>query len=193
MTESSWARHSRRCSTGLKAPSRQKACQHCVAAKIRCNLERPTCRTCYDRRIVCSYNSPDTQPSKHSASPSNPLAGDGQRKEGMPTTPDQDIVSEQLRQDPLNATHSPPKLYPETFHTLQFIVRVLKSWPRMMINPEPALLPPMIHSAQLKHGTPTPLANCSTLVKMWFEHIEGSSRLVYTSISEEVQKLFREV
>jgi hypothetical protein len=56
-----------------------------------------------------------------------------------------------------------------------------------------AVLPPMIHNVQLEHGIPTPLANCSTLAKMWAEHAEGSSQLVRSSIAQEMQRLFDEV
>lgn len=102
-------------------------------------------------------------------------------------------VTELRHQELLNGTSGQPELHAATRHTMHFIIRVLKSWPRMMATPDLALLPPMIHNVQFEHGTPTPLANCSTLVKMWAEHVEGSSRLVHTSISQEVQRLFHEV
>lgn len=106
--------------------------------------------------------------------------------------PDQH-VTEQRRQELLEDPLSPPKLSAETLHTLHFVIRVLKSWPRMLATSDFTLLPPMIHHLQLEHGIPTPLANCSTLVRMWAEHVEGSHRLVQTSISQEVQRLFHEV
>lgn len=190
---SSWTRHSRRCSKGLKGPPRRKACQQCAIAKTRCNLERPICGSCRERRVTCNYISPDLQPAaKRSESARKPPVGDGQRAGSILPTPSLHI-SEQRRQELLVDTPSPPELYAETLHTMHFIVRVLKSWSRMMAAHDLALLPPMIHNVQLEYGIPTPLANCSTLAKMWAEHVEGSSQLVRSSIAQEVQRLFDEV
>jgi hypothetical protein len=190
---SSWTRHSNRCSKGLKGPTRKKACQQCTVAKTRCNLERPICGTCRERRITCKYILPDAQPAaKRSESSRRPPVGDGQRRGSTVATPNLHI-SEQRREELLVSTPSPPELNAGTQHTMHFIIRVLKSWPRMMAAHDLAVLPPMIHNVQLEHGMPTPLANCSTLAKMWAEHVEGSSQLVRGSIAQEVQRLFREV
>lgn len=80
-------------------------------------------------------------------------------------------------------------------HTRQFVVRILRLWPRMLASySTTGHLPPVIHKLQLAEKLPPPLANCSTLVKMWADHSEDGSRaLVRNTIIEEVRRLLREV
>lgn len=52
---SSLVRHSKRCLQALKAPPRQKACENCVNAKLRCDLQRPICGRCQNRTVHCEY------------------------------------------------------------------------------------------------------------------------------------------
>lgn len=79
-------------------------------------------------------------------------------------------------------------------HAMHFVIRVLKSWPRMMATHDPGLiLPPVIHRAQLEYGMPKPLANCYTLVKMWAGQAVGSRELVQTTILLEVRRLLSDV
>jgi hypothetical protein len=51
-------------------------------------------------------------------------------------------------------------------HSMEFIFRVLRSWPRMLA--EEFQTPPLIHHTHIADSKrlPTPLANCFTLVKM---------------------------
>jgi hypothetical protein len=37
---------------------RQKSCQGCAAAKVRCNLKRPTCSRCTIRKATCQWATP---------------------------------------------------------------------------------------------------------------------------------------
>jgi len=43
--------------TTLKEPAlpRKKACKQCTKAKVRCGLERPSCRRCQSRDLPCKY------------------------------------------------------------------------------------------------------------------------------------------
>lgn len=80
-------------------------------------------------------------------------------------------------------------------HTVQFVIRILRAWPRVLASYTATdQLPPMIHKAQLAESMPGPLANCCTLVRMWADHSEhGSRTLVKVTILEEVRRLLREV
>ncbi|KFA76904.1 hypothetical protein S40288_06185 [Stachybotrys chartarum IBT 40288] len=79
-------------------------------------------------------------------------------------------------------------------HTVQFVVRILRVWPRMLASYSTTdHLPPVIHTLQLADSVPVPLANCCTLVRMWADHsAQGSRMLVRNTIVEEVRRLLRE-
>jgi Fungal Zn(2)-Cys(6) binuclear cluster domain len=50
------------------APPRKKACTQCTKAKVRCGLEKPTCRRCQSRDVPCGYFGRPRQTSSRSAS-----------------------------------------------------------------------------------------------------------------------------
>ncbi|KAK9250411.1 hypothetical protein V1507DRAFT_438159 [Lipomyces tetrasporus] len=51
-------------------------------------------------------------------------------------------------------------------HSMEFLFRVLRTWPRMMADE--IQLPPLIHTTHFSNkALPLPLANCFTLAKMW--------------------------
>ncbi|KAL2852051.1 hypothetical protein BJY01DRAFT_100384 [Aspergillus pseudoustus] len=79
-----------------------------------------------------------------------------------------------------------------TNRATHFMLRVLKSWPRMMAMHGPDLLPPLIHKFQLASGIPGPLANCYTLVNIWSAGAESSRDLVRESILQEIHRLLHE-
>lgn len=104
------------------------------------------------------------------------------------------FISEARRQILLGtAPGSPPDSEVATRHTMVFIIRALRSWPRLMNSYHTALLPPVIHRVQLENGVPKPLASCYTLVSMWSGHAEGSHELVRSTIAAELQRLLGEV
>lgn len=181
--ESSQARHVRRCLQATKGKPRRKACRRCALAKTRCDLRRPTCGTCRARDTCCDFLTPDSPPATESP-PELYNALD---------VSDSRVHGDQRRHDLLDADLSLPEPPPETLHTMHFVTRVLKSWPRKVAMHGLAILPPMIHRLQLEDGIPVPLANCCTLAKMWFEQMDGSGELVHTSIVTEVRRLLREV
>jgi hypothetical protein len=80
-----------------------------------------------------------------------------------------------------------------TSRATHFMLRVLKSWPRMMAMHGPDLLPPLIHKLQLANGIPGPLANCYTLVNIWSAGADTNPDLVRDSIVQEIRRLLSEV
>jgi hypothetical protein len=75
---------------------------------------------------------------------------------------------------------------------LQFLSRVLKTYPLKLANPGSASLPPIIHPSQLSTRTvSTPLANCLTLTRMFTATAPGSEALVISTITSEMDRLFQ--
>ncbi|KAL2812534.1 hypothetical protein BJX63DRAFT_421752 [Aspergillus granulosus] len=74
-------------------------------------------------------------------------------------------------------------------HSMEFIFRVLRSWPRMLADEFRA--PPLIHHTHVADGKrlPVPLANCFTLVKMWHGRCQGSEEMVHRLIKNEANTL----
>lgn len=103
------------------------------------------------------------------------------------------IISSYRRQILLGAARDTPNTDHVARHTMHFVIRVLKSWPRMMATHHTRHLPPMVHRLQLADGIPIPLANCYTLAKMWITHSEGSRDLVQNTVHDEVRRLLRDV
>lgn len=103
------------------------------------------------------------------------------------------VVSKERRQIILGTAPNSPNSDVVVRHTMHFIIRVLKSWPRVMAAHHTAQLPPPIHRLQIVDGVPTPLANCYALAKMWAERTDGSRELVENTIVHEIQRLLREV
>lgn len=102
-------------------------------------------------------------------------------------------ISASRRQALLGTAPETPSSDGVVRHTMHFVIRVLKSWPRLMAIHDTAHLPLMIHRFQLLGGIPTPLANCYALVKMWAGHTPGSRALVQNTILQEVHRLLHEV
>lgn len=103
------------------------------------------------------------------------------------------VISNYRRRLLLNEARRTPNTDPVARHTMYFVIRVLKSWPRMMGSHLTSQLPPMIHRLQLADGIPIPLANCCTLAKMWIMHSEESRDLVQRTVHNEVRRLLRDV
>lgn len=102
-----------------------------------------------------------------------------------------DIPEERRRQ--LLGVPGTPNTDAVAKHTMHFILRNLKSWPRLMALHHTTHLPPMIHRLQLSGDMPMPLANCYTLVRMWADHNKTSAGLVQDTINREIQRLLVEV
>ncbi|OJJ06707.1 hypothetical protein ASPVEDRAFT_65317 [Aspergillus versicolor CBS 583.65] len=81
-----------------------------------------------------------------------------------------------------------PKLYHP--FTLQYISRVLSSYPRRMVRDGD--IPPIIHHTQALERTPLALANCFTLVRMWMQAAPGSEAIVVQTVQKEMDRLASE-
>lgn len=113
---------------------------------------------------------------------------------GAPEGPSSELVISETRRQVLlgMATANPLDSGAVSRHIMNFVIRALRSWPRLMGSYQTAVLPPMIHRVQLEGGDPKPLAHCYTLIRMWNGHAEESSSLVRDTIVSEVQRLLRE-
>ncbi|KAL0956578.1 hypothetical protein HGRIS_002716 [Hohenbuehelia grisea] len=82
-----------------------------------------------------------------------------------------------------------PKSMPP--QTLLFIARILKGYPRKMLRPKE--LPPIVHPLQIttSHG-PSSLANCISIVRMWYDRAPGSEGIVSRTVTTEMERLLQE-
>ncbi|PYI27965.1 hypothetical protein BP00DRAFT_352283, partial [Aspergillus indologenus CBS 114.80] len=78
-------------------------------------------------------------------------------------------------------------------HSMEFIFRVLRSWPRMLAGDFQT--PPFLHHSYIADGMTLPqsLANCFTLVKMWHGKCHGAEELVHRLILNEVNGLLNKL
>ncbi|RAH67251.1 Zn(II)2Cys6 transcription factor domain-containing protein [Aspergillus aculeatinus CBS 121060] len=78
-------------------------------------------------------------------------------------------------------------------HSMEFIFRVLRSWPRMLAGDFQT--PPFIHHSSIADDRTLPqsLANCFTLVKMWHGQCHGAENLVHRLILNEVNSLLNKL
>ncbi|KAK8074473.1 hypothetical protein PG997_009136 [Apiospora hydei] len=156
--------------------------------------------TVVESEVISTYVTPNTSPpppwvnGPEGAEPysANELALDRARSAGLPATA---VISEERRRVLLGAAPGTPSSDVVVRRTMHFVIRVLRSWPRLMATTHhTAQLPPIIHNFQIKDGAlPKPLAHCYTLAKMWDGEVGGSGELVQRTILDEVQRLFREV
>jgi hypothetical protein len=103
------------------------------------------------------------------------------------------VTSRQRSQIILGTPHGIPSTDTLARHTMFFVIRVLKSWTRMMASAHTSRFPPMIHHLQLTHGLPLPLSYCYALVKMWYGQENGNRDYVSDLIIKEVKRLLHEV
>jgi hypothetical protein len=166
-------------------------------SKLRCNLQRPTCSRCQSRSIECQYFSQNQEqlptPPAHEDQQQHQKQGQDQRTPSVSPSPDLALTPDRKRV--LLGQPGTPNTQMVVRHTVQYVVRLLRVWPRMLASySTTGHLPPIVHHLQLTNGMPAPLANCCTLVRMWADHSEGGSRtLVKSTIIEEIRRLFREV
>ncbi|KAL4908354.1 hypothetical protein BDW74DRAFT_175043 [Aspergillus multicolor] len=89
----------------------------------------------------------------------------------------------------LSLNPSPDNAAALVSHSMEFIFRVLRAWPRMLA--EEFQTPPLLHHSHICDGKslPLPLANCVTLVKMWHGHCQGAEDMVQKLIMNEANTL----
>ncbi|KAI0200928.1 hypothetical protein F4808DRAFT_145715 [Astrocystis sublimbata] len=88
----------------------------------------------------------------------------------------------------------PPELVD---HSVQTIIRVLRSWPRMLAKG--IQLPPVIHCFQFlcdgkdpasgASGMPKHISRCVTLCKMWVGQAEDSEQIVQRAVRGEIESI----
>ncbi|KAJ6476311.1 hypothetical protein C8R45DRAFT_1009562 [Mycena sanguinolenta] len=86
----------------------------------------------------------------------------------------------------------PPGRMPKKFspHAVQYMSRVLKSYPRALVRDDNAL-PPIVHPFQ-SVAPQQLLVNCRTLLRMWENRAPGSEALVRETLKREMNKVFEE-
>jgi hypothetical protein len=85
-----------------------------------------------------------------------------------------------------------PVTPPLAKHSMEFIFRVLRTWPGIVASE--VQLPPIIHISQISNSSlPLPLANCFTVAKMWDGQRPGAENLVHHTAVNEMTCLFIEV
>ncbi|PVI06126.1 hypothetical protein DM02DRAFT_35172 [Periconia macrospinosa] len=210
--KSSLVRHLKRCLSGLKAPSRQKSCQNCSTAKAGCDLQRPSCGRCQARSLRCEFLAiressratsendlyvpqlPHDVPPPPSADDATRIS-EGSNEQPIQTVETAKIVSPKLllsperRQILLGTAPGAPVSDAAVRHTMHFVIRVLKSWPRLIAMHHFAQLPPVVHKLQLESGVLGPLARCHALACMWATHTPDSSDSVQNAVVEEIERL----
>ncbi|KAF2195796.1 hypothetical protein K469DRAFT_544822 [Zopfia rhizophila CBS 207.26] len=74
-------------------------------------------------------------------------------------------------------------------HSMETLLRVMKTWPRMLAKEIQS--PPMIH---FSHADPStvlqPMANCITIAKMWVGQSDASTEIVRQAVIQEMRALF---
>lgn len=189
-------RHLKRCGQAPIYLPRQKACNACSKAKVRCSAQQPRCDRCRTTSIACHYAAaaivaPVTPPS------SRPLS-DFDRPEPSPDRHFEPpgfelLLSHKRRLELLGTAPGTPNSNPITTHAMRLVVQSLKAWMRSMAMQDGMHLPPMVHNLQLADGTPVVLARCSSLIRMWVDHDPNAAKLVQQTILLEVERLLSQV
>ncbi|KAK7055088.1 C6 finger domain protein [Favolaschia claudopus] len=189
--------------TSSQFSSRKKSCQKCAEAKARCDLQRPICSRCQGRNISCQWftvDPPDVPPSIYASieEACPPLSELGAEELGfsVPSASTSPATVESMRIGSrwLDALIPPPGRLEKKFNpsTIQFISRVLKSYPKILIK-DNNILPPIAHALQSQAGpSQLPLSNCRTLLRMWENKAPGSELIARETVWREMTRLFEE-
>jgi hypothetical protein len=106
------------------------------------------------------------------------------------STIDSAIVRDRWMESIVPTPDQVPKIVPP--NTILFLSGVLKTYPKLMLKPDG--LPPIIHPLQIINGRPpTPIANCYSLVRMWYGQVDGSEAIVIATVQKEMSRLLEEV
>lgn len=87
----------------------------------------------------------------------------------------------------------PPESTPPLVrHSMETLLRVIKTWPKMLAKE--FQVPPMLHYSHTQHNTMLqPMANCVTISKMWACQSEGATEIVRQTIIQGMRSLFERV
>ncbi|KAJ8103599.1 hypothetical protein POJ06DRAFT_279349 [Lipomyces tetrasporus] len=188
--KSSLIRHLKKCTQPQGPSLRQISCSQCSVAKTRCDLQRPGCCRCLyatsfskheaSHEIIAGVST-SAEEYQTSSLIDLLLAGTDQLTNPHQAYPDTTTAvtrsSAVTTLDDSDGTHATKQwmlsLWPSETpnsalakHSMEFLFRVLRTWPRMMADE--IQLPPLIHTTHFSNkALPLPLANCFTLAKMW--------------------------
>lgn len=152
--------------------SRQKACAECVAAKTKCDRERPTCSRCRARGTDCEYG-PRVERS------------DTPQAQAAATGPSVGTISLRWLAAMTQDTSTPPRSKVLSQTTIYYCCRFLRTFPLQL-----ATCPPFIHPSLLQLR---PLANATTLVNMVQVRAPGSEGLVSQTVLNEMISIMSSV
>ncbi|KAK5988347.1 hypothetical protein PT974_12498 [Cladobotryum mycophilum] len=77
-------------------------------------------------------------------------------------------------------------------HSMEFLFRVLRTYPRMLVQDEDVGCP-IIHPCQLlPDKVRLPMANCIVITRMWDGHSQQSAGIIESTIDQEMQRLVDE-
>lgn len=89
----------------------------------------------------------------------------------------------------LNTQETTPPL---AKHSMQVLLRVFRTWPCMVAKG--FQYPPIFHHSMIVGKCASlPLANCCTLIKMWYGQHDGASAMVQETITKEIRNIIRDV
>jgi hypothetical protein len=89
-----------------------------------------------------------------------------------------------------------PKIGPKTQRTATLILKTLKSYPLMLLQPDS--LPPFVHprmmtSAGAENDNMEPLNNCISLLHMGRSGVPGNRKLFWRNVRMECERFYQEV
>lgn len=77
-------------------------------------------------------------------------------------------------------------------HSMETLLRVIRTWPSMLAKE--LQTPPILHSSHVCAETRLkPLANCTTITKMWAGQSTGASEIVRQTVLQELRTLLGQV
>lgn len=156
--------------------SRQKACSQCVAAKTKCDRERPTCSRCRARGTDCDWG-----PAAHRSE--SPALRDSTPRHDV--GPSVGTISLRWLAAMTHESDEPPRSKVLSKTTIYFCCRFLRAYPLQL-----ATCPPFIHPTLLRLR---PLANATTLVNMVQARAPGSEALVSQTVQNEMTSIMSTV
>lgn len=119
--------------------------------------------------------------------PSTPSEGDVVRQEQAILSPN--LLVHSISSSNLRAFDKRPRLNTSTQRTAKLIFHTLQSYPLMMLRDK--TLPPFIHpqSLSFENGDMELLANCTSLVHMLGNNVQGNQKLFWRNVRMECERL----
>lgn len=193
-SESSLSRHLKRCLSDIPALPRRKACKKCSASKTRCNLGRPECSRCLSSGIQCEYDRSTSDDDQSGSSLNLARLQSRYAIVDLPTPSTEDNSVDfnpfacpphrEMWSDVLGRSNYPTLgSEPGSVVVVTFVLRVLKTYPRMCESGRP---PPFIHPSHLGKGTRTPLENCIRVLSGLKDSTLRNDPIIHQDASNEI-------